>query len=742
MRLNLPKTFFIDDVPLHFLGVVGEELLNIVDGSGIQFLIEDTETAAKRMPDFAFIEQMMIEERYREALPGPFSGNAAGPDPAFVANYRRNLDPDEIAKRDPKARKRLFVVRELRKLNCVESDPMIGALLDKIWTPEVEAEHGEKPKAKTVRRWLALVRGLQIITLGDVMNGSGLAPRKPSAKRLDPVMREIVKEAARYYYVAGPGFRLVDVEARINDRRKAENARREADGGVEPALKQPSRETVRRAILSIRCRDTLLEKHGEEWVKRRWKVSGPGLTTYRALQVGLIDDKMLDLVTVLGDDGTPIGKPWICVIVDVHTRCVLGWWIDFSDPTVYTATQAFKHACKPKVVPQERLSRWPILAQIYGLLSELIADNGSNYASPAWQDVLADVGTALRHAAVFTPQHKAILERLFRTLDTMLTAKLPGYVSKEMAHELGIDATKEAVVTISELRELIEMWVYVYHITLHSKLQMPPARAFELSAGKYPINVLGDPKRLDQFMADTYTVRGTKNGFQIKGHWWRDRKGMERALDAYAGVEKARDRLKRTASAWMKVRVNRANLLEAHVWDPVAKEYFTVTSATPDYSAGLSLYAHEQIQAWAKKQGLEFASDEDRLEARHALNQRVRDLLPDVDFRERRAMARLLGSGIVQDRQDIAIAEAEPRHDGLAPVNVVSAAADEREDGHHLTGRPARKPKKPTAESPLDSTLEDETADPDADWESAGEAPGDRDDTNPETDPDSDWEDK
>jgi len=747
-RINLPKTparIVIDDQPLFFMNYVGENLLNVVDEQGNQFLIEDVETGTKRMPDLAFIEQLIVEERFRiSRLAGPIDFRSPAPVEPHVIGFRTNLDPDEIASRDPKARKRLFTVRALRKLNCVESDPVIGKLLKQVYTPEAVAEHGEAPSPKTVRRWLRRVRGLQVVTLADMMNVTGLVPRAPSAKRLDPAMREIVHEAARHYYLAGEGFRLRDAEARVNEGRKAENARRKEEGGVEPQLGQPSRETIRRAILAIRCKETLQEKFGEAWVKRRFKVAGLGITTQRALQLAFIDDKVLDLITVLDDDGvTPIGQPWVCFIVDLHTRCILGWWIDFSAPTVHTATECFKHACRPKAVPDDRLARWPILRQIYGLVSELVCDNGSNYASPAWEDALADVGTTLRMAAVRTPTHKNVMERVFRTLDTMLVAKLPGYASPELAEELGIDRAKHAILTMSELRELIETFVYVYHITNHSGVQMPPAKKFDLATANLPVNVLENPRRLDQFMGDTFRVRVTKNGFQVKGHWWRETEPIARILDVYAGIEKAGDRLKNTASAWVKARINRGNLAEAHLWDPEAKDYVTVGSATPHYSTALSLHAHEQIQAWAKKQGLEFSSEEDRLEARHALNERVRELIPDVAMRDRRAMARMLGSKLVQERQEIEVGTVEPRHDGLSRFSEVSAAADEREDGHTLPGRPARRtPPAPKAETPLESTLEDGIRDSDGDWEAADDGPGADDDANPETDPDSDWEDK
>jgi putative transposase len=131
-------------------------------------------------------------------------------------------------------------------------------------------------------------------------------------------------------------------------------------------------------------------------------------------------------------------------------------------------------------MPTSLSERYPVLQTIGGIPSELISDNGSNWVAAGLEDALHDVGTSLRLAAVRTPTHKAMLERFFRTLDTMLAQKLPGYTyDPKVMGELDYDPTEHAFLTRWELEELISEAIAVYHITDHSSLGMPPARAWK-----------------------------------------------------------------------------------------------------------------------------------------------------------------------------------------------------------------------------------------------------------------------
>lgn len=692
----------IDGHEVTYAGALGGGFLNFIQmPHGNTFQYHDLLSNVARLPDASLLTSMYEE--------GNFAVLSKGPHAPASARLLPEYDHEEISDHDPKARYRRFVVTQLIELGAKCSDPDIKWKLNDIWSDEVQATWGDKPVPSSARRWLSKATKLDHIRLVDMMSMSGQVARRPSARRMDPTLRDFVAEGARYYFTAR-GLTEADAAAKINDLRKTENKRRVDEGGFQIPLPIPSRSTVRRAIKAIQCRDTLTEKYGKEWVKRRYKTSGKGLHTTAMLQIALIDDKLFDGVFVLdAERRLPVGRPWLCVMVDVHTRCILGWHIGYDSPTLHSAVETFKNGCRPKIVRPDRRARYPVLASIWGQPSELLADNGSNYVSPGLQDGLADIGTTLRLAAVRTPQHKAILERIFSTLDTFLAKKLPGATLDPMlARELGLDSATEAFLTLAELNELIEEFVYVYHIVIHSGIEMQPALAWDISRRTTPIRLLKDVERLDQLLGEPYRRRLTRNGVTVQGLWWRDERVCGVLADDIAAYEPAADKITGTFSATVKVKINPGNLARAQVWNPRRKRYVTLLSATPRYCEGLTMYQHKQICAWAKRNALAFNTEEERLEARHGLNERIKALAPQVAVRERRAMARMLGSSFVQSEQNLpAIVDIAERHDGMGDVITVLDAASERQDGGALFNRPAPELAKQNVESPLDPAIED-----------------------------------
>lgn len=358
----------------------------------------------------------------------------------------------------------------------------------------------------------------------------------------------------------------------------------------------------------------------------------------------------------------------------------------------------------PKVVRPDRLERFPVLGYIWGLISTLIGDNGANYASTSYQDSLEDVGISAQWAAVKSPKHKAMLERLFYTFETMLTSKLPGKtLDIASMRDAGHDPSKESLITLTEFEEIVEEWVYTYHISNHTGIGMQPARAWALSMEKHSINVLANPDALHTMLGDRTMRQLTRNGIRFKGLVYRHPHHVSELLDDLIQFEPVKRSEKGPAAATVKVSYNPEDIGEIRVWNPVRNKYVALQCTNQDYAAGLSLFQHERLQAWVKANNKAFSTPSEQLVARAELVARVRQAMPDVAERERKAMARMLGYAAVQERQRIVpqIVDAPPRFDGLAAVVTTEANADTRVDGSALTSRPAQRSEQPSKSSPL-----------------------------------------
>lgn len=663
---------------------LGDGLLHIVRlPSGTTFRVEDPETGNLEIPDVRWLERELALCGLRRCA------DANGP---IVAERQiaRNFDRDLILKLDPYAQARLTLMLGLIERGIDGSDPRLSAEIDRLWTPELAAEHGKRPLTETVREWFGRCTS-DTVDLNDMFSMSGRVPR---ANRLAPEVEEIV-ESERLRYWTNRGYKIVDVAAAVCARIVAENTRRLVSG--EPQLDPPGKETIRRRVNEMLCRDTYAAKFGEAAAKRKFDGSGRGITAYRILQIGLMDDAVVDLVTCLDvDRGLIAGRPYLTVLIDVHSRCVVAATVSFQPPSVRKAAeciriamQCVRAANQPKLdIKPERLTRYPNLARINGKFAKIVTDNGTNFVTPGFTEMLLDLGITHELAPVKSPRHKAIIERFFHTLNTFLIGKLPGStLDPSILKKLGIDPSAEAIVTITELKELLAEFLYVYHISHHSGIDAIPLQKWGASMAVHGRNMILDGRAIDIVTGITvHNKRITANGgVRMFGMTWKGDNLQDRVINPLAAKEPHRKRLDATTAVTTKIKYNSEDLLHIHVF--VEDDWIELENTQPEYAAGLGLWQHRQIQNWAKEQHLAFNTKEERLAARDDLNRTIRELFPDMDKREKRAMARMFGAN-PEPTFEVEFAEAEPRHDGMGPIIEHDAPAGQREDAQRPTSRP------------------------------------------------------
>ncbi|RJX68509.1 transposase [Tsuneonella suprasediminis] len=693
-----------EGLKLHLERELGDGLLNVLElPSGRVHRYEDPDTGELRLPDTRWLESGLADSSLRLHA-----------DDRGVIPHERILarvhDREEILQRDPYAEARLAVMLPLIE-KCIEgNDPKLGAEIRKIWTEDLRAKFGNPPQIATVRGWFGRCHSATV-TLADMMSMSGRVPR---VNRLDPAVEEII-DVARNRFWRNRGWKIVDVHAEVSTEIGDENLRRIAAG--EPTLNVPGKETIRRRVNELLCRETYAQKYGEAAARRKFDGSGKGISAYRILQIGLMDDTVVDLVTVLDmDRGFVAGRPYLTVLIDVYSRCVLAMTVSFQPPTVAKAAECVRTAMsclregnRPKIgLRKDWLERHPALATINGKFAKIVTDNGFNYVVPAFSEMMLDLGIVHELAPVRSPRHKAIVERFFRSFNTFLIDKLPGAtLDPSIMRKFGIDPSSEACITLSELRELISQFLRLYHITHHSGIDAVPLQKWAASAAVHGRDMILDERLIDVVTGVTvHRKRITAGGgLRMFDMTWKGA-GIEEAINRLAAAEPHKTRLEATAAVTTKVKYDPDNLLYAHIF--VGDDWIRVENTQSEYAAGLSLWQHRQVRAWSKRESLNFVSEADRLAARHALNLAIREAFPGMDARERRAAARLAGPGPKLDAlPDVEFAEAEPRHDGMGPIIEQDVPANEREDAHRAMSRPGNEP----AES--DETEKEDTQDQD-----------------------------
>lgn len=155
-------------------------------------------------------------------------------------------------------------------------------------------------------------------------------------------------------------------------------------------------------------------------------------------------------VLLLDQHGNPVGRPWLTVVIDSYSRCVMGVNVGFDAPSSQVVALALRHAMLPKHYGSEYKlhCEWGT----YGKPVHFFTDGGRDFRSNHIQRIGADLGFSchLRDR----PPEGGIVERVFRTLNEQLFSTLPGYTGSNV-QQRPEEADKEASLTLRELEHLI-----------------------------------------------------------------------------------------------------------------------------------------------------------------------------------------------------------------------------------------------------------------------------------------------
>lgn len=612
----------------------------------------------------------------------------------------REYDPATIRALDPMSKLRLFVLRQLDSLGLHKaSERAIDLALARIWQ-EPEAQNlGKRPSARSAIRWLERGEPGER-TLQDAFAMTGRVPR---AKRHDPQVQHLMARWVRRYWQS-PSMNKTTAYARFAIR-AMRLSRWRVRAGLD-AFRAPSFETFRQRILEAECYDTYALKFGKKKAASRYKAVAGMMTAQRCLQLGCMDHTLLDAVAVLDTEWMlPIGSPWLTVLIDVKSRCVVGFVLSFEPPSIYSVMECLKRAGTPKVRFSDEKGPARDLAIVFGRFDEIVVDNGKEFAGLSFEDALADIGTTLRLAPVASPTHKAIVERFFRTLNQLLTHQVPGAkLPPHVLRDLGYDPTASAVLTVEQLEELIWEAIRLYHIEIHSSTGMAPGAIWQQDAQRYGIPVHNDLRQLDKMLGTVAEGRQlSRSGIEIHGLRYHDAGVVQRLLDDLVGTAPAAEQ-RRSGSGTCKVKVkfNPANLAEVHVWNHRDQRYHTLPCVDERYAKGISLWHHRKLKEWARAANLAFATEEDRLRARARLAAKVEQLIPDVMLRKRRAVARVIKAPTQNPMEGVVEMRFAPsRHDGMAPIVDQIPLAFARTDDGLASSRPPTRKKTKTAVKPM-----------------------------------------
>jgi putative transposase len=260
-------------------------------------------------------------------------------------------------------------------------------------------------------------------------------------------------------------------------------------------LRPPSMNAVRARISARSLRERTRAREGAAVAGDRFRLVKPGLRTERPLHVVQIDHTKVDIMLV--DDVTRacIGRPWLTLVLDVHTRMVAGLTLSLDPPSAAGTALAVTQAVLAKaawLTDRAIGLAWPT----QGLPEIIHVDNGAEFHSRAFERGCQQHGIRIEYRPPAIPRFGGHIERLMGTLMGRVHA-LPGTTFSSVAVRGDYASEGRAVLSFREFERILVLEVLgPYHNEVHTALGRTPAAAWREGTTDRTLRAPADPEAL------------------------------------------------------------------------------------------------------------------------------------------------------------------------------------------------------------------------------------------------------
>ncbi len=311
--------------------------------------------------------------------------------------------------------------------------------------------------------------------------------------RMGPASEAALHRMVHELYLTPQKLTVAEVAREVAGRCRAEK------------LRPPSSSTVRRRLRSLPLADR--RKRGEEHPEAK-PVHGHAPAVRFPLDLVQVDHTPMDLILVDPAGREPIGRPWLTVAIDVHSRCIAGFYVTLDAPSAVSVGLCLTHVAMDKapwLALRDVEADWPV----QGKPHQVGVDNGSEFHSEAFERGCEQHGIAIDWRPPGRPHFGGVVERVIGTLMGVVHG-LPGTTFSNVGQRGSYDSDKAACLTLEEL----ERWLAVavakyYHFRPHEGLdgQAPLRRwqegaaALAVEGGSIPV-----PRDLRAYLVDFLPV--------------------------------------------------------------------------------------------------------------------------------------------------------------------------------------------------------------------------------------------
>lgn len=399
--------------------------------------------------------------------------------------------------------------------------------------------------------------------------------RGPSRSRLHPFVQEQMKGAVNEVYLTTSKHKAKHVLAAVFKAIERWNA----EHGPAEQLACPSLRTVQRAIEGIDKYTKALKRHGKAYADHHYKAVMAGPEARDILEVVEIDHTKVDLKVLDDETGAELGRPWITLVIDRHSRCVVGFYIGFTPPSIVSVAMALRHAMTPKRYVKSQYPEVQSEYPCWGVPDRIVCDHGAEFHSDSFIDAAKQLDFVLTYAPVDCPEFKGKVERFFRTANENVGHTVSGTSHPRVRGTYGADTAGEPAMTFNTFVARFHRWLLdVYHRDIHEGILDVPLRRWQEAEARR------QPRRPASMKALDALWPGDRAAITRKGIQWGRLRWNSQELQAIRTLPtfKAKDKVK--------FRVNPDDVRVVEVVHPVSGTAFAVGPADKDFPTGISLF--------------------------------------------------------------------------------------------------------------------------------------------------------
>ena len=195
-------------------------------------------------------------------------------------------------------------------------------------------------------------------------------------------------------------------------------------------IKPPAKTTLNDWITHSETKEFYATRYGSRNAHKRHVGTVDSIKASRPLEYVILDQTETDLWLKITDrEDNVIGtmRAYLVYALDVYSGMILGFFLTFEPPSVYSLMKCIRHILRPKTELEKRFGLYKGATDGWGKPTVLILDNGLENIGVSLQTVMEGVGIDIEYASLRTPEHKAKVERIFGTTNN-LWHQLPGGV--------------------------------------------------------------------------------------------------------------------------------------------------------------------------------------------------------------------------------------------------------------------------------------------------------------------------